>query len=110
MSLASDDLSERIRRLTPHLHLIERKMFGASAFMLHGNMLVAPLGEGSLLVRVGKERMEEAQAKPGVSLMSMSGRTMGGFVVVSGDEVEDDAALEGWIDYARTLVETLPPK
>jgi hypothetical protein len=111
MSLATEELAERIRALLPDDENIgERKMFGALAFMLDGNMLVAPLKDGTLLVRVGKDGMEAALRRPGASVMDMSGRQMGGFVVVSGDAVEDESALGEWIDTARRFVRTLPPK
>jgi hypothetical protein len=111
MSMASDELADRVRdRLTIGENIREQKMFGAQAFMLDGNMLVAPMKDGTLLVRVGKDGMEHALARPGASIMEMSGRTMGGFVVVSGDVLEDDEALRDWIDLARSFVRTLPPK
>lgn len=110
MSLAVEELSDRIRTLTPNLVLVEKKMFGGRCFMLGGNMLVCPMKDGSLLVRAGKERMNEALSRPGAAPMQMRGRTMGGFVFVSGDAVEDDDALLGWIDFARAFVGTLPAK
>lgn len=55
MSMASEELSDRIRALLPPLaNVREQKMFGGRAFMLDGNMLVCPTKEGSLIVRVGK--------------------------------------------------------
>ncbi|MVS98574.1 TfoX/Sxy family protein [Devosia marina] len=111
MSMASEELADRIRDLlAPGENIREQKMFGANAFMSNGNMLVAPMKDGSLLVRVGKEGMDEALTKDGASVMAMGGRTMGGFVVVSGDALEDDFALGEWLDRARAFVRTLPPK
>jgi hypothetical protein len=111
MSMAVEELSERIRDLLPgEEHVREQKMFGAMCFMLNGNMLVAPLKDGSLLVRTGKDGMDAALRRPGTSLMKMNGRRMNGFVVVSGDAVEDDSALGEWIDVARAFVHTLPAK
>ncbi|SEP97981.1 Transcriptional regulator of competence genes, TfoX/Sxy family [Devosia sp. YR412] len=111
MSLASEDLSDRIRDLLPPmLPLSEKKMFGGRCFMLAGNMLVCPMKDGSLLVRVGKEGYEEALALPGASKMDMGERTMAGFVAVSGDVLEDENVLQGWIGRARAFVDTLPPK
>jgi TfoX/Sxy family transcriptional regulator of competence genes len=111
VSMATEDLADRIRVLLPPEETIrEQKMFGAQAFMLNGNMLVAPMKDGSLLVRVGKEGMDAALAQPGASIMDMGGRTMGGFVVVSGDAVENEFVLGEWIDRARAFVRTLPPK
>lgn len=110
MSLALEELSERIRALTPDLVLVEKKMFNGRAFMHRGNMLVCPIKDGTLLVRVGKDGMEAALARPGAAPMVMNGRTMGGFVFVSGDAIEDDDMLQGWIETARTFVDTLPSK
>ena len=110
MSMALEDLSERIRSLTPDLVLVEKKMFNGRAFMHRGNMLVCPIKDGSLLVRVGKEGMAAALEQPGATPMIMNGRTMGGFVFVSGDAIEDDDALAGWLRTARAFVETLRPK
>lgn len=111
MSMASEDLADRIRALLPPEEVVrEQKMFGAIAFMLNGNMLVAPMKDGALLVRVGKDSMDKALALPGAGVMDMGGKSMGGFVTVSGDAVEDDFALGEWIDRARAFVKTLPAK
>ncbi|WEK05576.1 MAG: TfoX/Sxy family protein [Candidatus Devosia phytovorans] len=111
MSMASEELSDRIRDLLPAmLPLAEKKMFGGRCFMLAGNMLVCPMKDGSLLVRVGKDGYDAALALPGASAIDMGTRTMTGFVEVSGDVLEDHDALEDWIARARAFVDTLPPK
>lgn len=111
MTMATEDLAERIRALLPEgANIREQKMFGAMCFMLDGNMLVAPLKDGSLLVRTGKEGMDPALRRPGTTVMDMAGRSMTGFIVVSGDAVEDDSALGEWVELARAFVATLPPK
>ena len=111
MSMACDELSDRIRdALGPLPFVTEKKMFGGRAFMHRGNMLVCPTKDGSLIVRVGKDGMEKALAAPGASIMDMAGRSMSGFVVVSGDAHEDDETLGDWISRARSFVDTLPPK
>jgi len=110
MSMACDELSDRIRSLLPSLQLVEKKMFGGIAFMLAGNMLVCPTREGSLIVRVGKEGMADALQRPGAAVMEMGGRPMSGFVELKGDAIEDDETLAGWLDLARSFVETLPAK
>lgn len=111
MSMATDELAERIRGLLPpSVHCTEKRMFGGIAFMHQGNMLVAPLKDGSMLARVGKDGMEEALALPGASIMDMGGRSMGGFVVVSGDAIEDDDSLSDWLERCRRFVDTLPAK
>lgn len=109
--MACDDLSDRIRgRLESLSFMTEQKMFGGRAFMHRGNMLVCPTKDGSLIVRVGKNGLEAALAQPGAAIMNMAGRSMSGFVVVSGDALEDDERLFAWIDRARQFVDTLPAK
>ena len=111
MSLASEDLSDRIRGLLdPRLAITEQKMFGGRCFMLGGNMLVCPMKDGGLLVRVGKEGYEAALTLPGARPMTMGSKTMAGFIEVTGDVLEDDDALLDWIALARRFVETLPAK
>ncbi|MBN9335147.1 TfoX/Sxy family protein [Devosia sp.] len=111
MSMASEELVDRIRDLLPpRIHCIEKKMFGGVAFMHRGNMLVAPLKDGSMLARVGKDGMDDALALSGVSTMNMGERSMTGFVVVSGDAIEDDDDLRTWLDRCLAFVETLPQK
>ena len=111
MSFASDELSDRIRdTLDPRLPVTEQKMFGGRAFMLAGNMLVAVMKEGSLLVRVGKENQEQYLSETGATLMRMGDRTMTGFLEVSGDVLEDEDTLTHWIGAALAFVRTLPPK
>ncbi|MBU1305457.1 MAG: TfoX/Sxy family protein [Alphaproteobacteria bacterium] len=85
-------------------------MFGAIAFMLDGNMLVATMKDGALLVRTGKEAQAEALTRPGAGVMSMTGRIMSGYVQVSGDALEDDEDLQAWIEIALAFVRTLPPR
>ncbi|MBU1176610.1 MAG: TfoX/Sxy family protein [Alphaproteobacteria bacterium] len=109
--LAVVELADRIRAaLADRPGIVEKKMFGAMAFMIDGNMLVAPMKGGNLLVRVGKHAHDAALARPGAQPMTMGDRTMSGFVEVGGDVLEDDAALEEWIARADAFVATLPPK
>lgn len=111
MSMATEELADRIRALLPaRAHCLEKKMFGGIAFMHQGNMLVAPLKDGSMLARVGKEGMDDTLTLPGAAIMDMGGRSMGGFVVVSGDALEDDEDLRDWLQRCLRFVETLPAK
>ena len=111
MSEASDALARRIRShfgLRPDL--TETRMMGGVCFMLNGNMVVGPLKDGSLLVRVGKENYADAITRPGAGPMTFTGRAMSGFIQVDYDAIEDDEVLYDWIAYAETFVRTLPPK
>ncbi len=111
MSEASEYLTDRIRMMLGDDPAIrEQRMFGGTAFMLHGNMLVGPMKDGGLLVRVGKQGYQAALELPGAAPMTMTGRTMSGFIQVSGDVLEEDSELGAWIERARDFVLTLPPK
>jgi TfoX/Sxy family transcriptional regulator of competence genes len=110
MSVASDELAERIRALIGHKPgITEKKMFGGFGFMLNGNMVCGAMKSGALLMRVGPELYRDALSRPGAQPMHQAGREMVGFVEVT-DDIEDDDALKDWIDYAWKFVKTLPPK
>jgi TfoX/Sxy family transcriptional regulator of competence genes len=85
----------------------EVKMFGGLGFMLNGNMIAASSDRG-LLVRVGEQGEAKALAKPAARPMVMNGRTMRGFVWVTG--ALDARAVKSWLRLGRAFVETLPPK
>jgi hypothetical protein len=111
MSEAADDLARRVRShygLRPELS--EMRMMGGLCFTLSGNMLVGPMRDGGLLVRVGKDNYAEALTRPGAAPMMFNGRPMTGFVEIDPDTLEDDEALADWLDYAELFVRTLPPK
>lgn len=111
MSVAADELADRIRRqigLDPGI--AEKRMFGGWAFMRHGHMIVAATRSGTLLVRVGPDRYGEAVRRPGAAAARMGSRTMTGFVAVSDDGIDGEEALAGWIRDAELFVATLPPK
>ena len=96
------------RALAGRRDIVEKKMFGGYCWMLNGNMLCG-VEVGRFMFRVGKELEAEALAKPGASVMDITGRPMRGFVWV-----DADAAIEGglpsWIAFASRYVGSLLPK
>ena len=86
-----------------------KKMFGSLVFMWNGNMLVGVLGE-DVIARVGPEAQQDALAQPGVRVFDFTGRPMNGWVVVSGEVITEDEALDDWVARCREFVEALPPK
>jgi hypothetical protein len=108
--MAYDDaLAERIRdRLRDTFGAGERRMFGALVFFLYGNMVVGVIGD-ELMARVGPDNTDAALTRPGARPFDFTGRPMRGWVLVAGDELDDDA-LDRWIDEASAFVATLPPK
>jgi TfoX/Sxy family transcriptional regulator of competence genes len=101
-------LARRIREMLGKLPgLTERKMFGGIAFMLQGNMACGVTGE-NLVVRVGRERYQEALTRPHTRPFDMTGRPMKGWVMVAPDGCCSDEDLKKWVqqgvDFAHTLV------
>jgi TfoX/Sxy family transcriptional regulator of competence genes len=101
-------LVDLLRAALPAKGLSEKKMFGGTGFMLNGNMVAGTFRDG-LLVRVGKERHEEALARPGAGPMLMRGRPIDGYVLVDGKSL-GAAAVANWARLALAFVRTLPPK
>jgi TfoX/Sxy family transcriptional regulator of competence genes len=106
----SKSLAARTRHaLSRYQCVIEKKMFGGVAFMLHGNMLVG-VWKDSLIVRLGQEQGEKALAAPGVKLFDVTGRPMKGWGMVEPDGIESDDQLGEWIRQAEVFILTLPAK
>src|SRR4051794_25431364 len=104
------DLAERIRGLLPSEPVTEKAMFGGLAFLVGGHMAVAASGKGGLMVRCDPAETDRLVAAPGVTRMVMRGREMDGWLRVTTDAVEDDAALAEWVRVGTTYAGSLPPK
>jgi len=104
-----DDLAAAVRAALSGAGTIrEVKMFGGTGFMLNGNMIAA-LSKRGLLVRVGKDRQQDALGRPGARPMEMRGRTMEGYIYVDPPELTA-GAVQAWLQLALAFVQTLPPK
>ena len=104
-------LADRVREVVAaRSGVTERKMFGALAWMVGGNMACGVLGD-ELLVRLDREEAERALAEPHArAFESGAGRRMTGFVVVGAAGIEDDEALATWVDAGADHAASLPPK
>jgi TfoX/Sxy family transcriptional regulator of competence genes len=106
----SESLAGRVRqRLARRKNVEEKKMFGGVGFLLNGNLLVG-VWKGSLVVRLGPDRRDEALLEPHVKEFDITGRPMKGWVLVGAAGVEDDDQLSGWIQRAVNFVGKLPAK
>lgn len=106
---AESDLVSRVRAALRDVEeLREVKMFGGVGFMVSGNLVAAASRRG-LLLRVGRERQDEALAQPGVRPMEMRGRRMEGYVYADPPPRSDDA-IKAWLRSALDYVQTLPAK
>lgn len=100
-----ETLADRVADLTG---LRSKRMFGGIAFLLDGNMAVGVIGD-DLLVRTGPERHEALLAEPGAKPFVMGGRASAGWLLVSGEELDDDV-LAAWVRRGVEFAESLPPK
>lgn len=102
-----ETFAARVRAHVP-TQATEKKMFGGLAFLLHGNMAVVVSGRGGLMVRVGPDAVDliaSTIAEP----VKMGPRTMGGFVRVASEHLDDDT-LGVWVQRGVAFAGSLPPK
>ncbi|HEX8002911.1 MAG TPA: TfoX/Sxy family protein [Mycobacteriales bacterium] len=101
-------LAERIREAAGDAPLVEKRMFGGLAFLLEGNMAVGVHAD-DLIVRVAKADWPALLEEPGAKVFDMTGRPMSGWLLVSGD-VLDDHVLATWVGRGVAYARSLPPK
>lgn len=102
-------LADMMRKaLSERPGITEKKMFGGYCWMLNGNML-SGVEVGRFMFRVGKDRHDEALARPGARPMDITGKPMRGLVWVDADAAIE-AGLANWIDFAAEFAGSLPPK
>ena len=104
-----EGLAEQLREELADHAPREQKMFGGLCFMVRGHMVCGVLGSGAL-VRVGAPNMDAALALAGVGPMTMTGRTMTGFVEVVPEAIAEDAIRTRLLDMALGFVAGLPPR
>jgi len=92
--------------------LSHRPMMGGTCFFLNGNMLGGADRTddgGRFMFRVGKDREQEALARPGASIVMAGNKRMGGMIFVAETDC-DGSALKEWIRLANSFVQPMPPK
>lgn len=105
-----EGLAERLREiLADEPNLEEKRMFGGLSFLLNGNLSVGVIAD-ELIVRVGPDAHAEALDQPGVRAFDFTGRSMVGWVVVAPESIEDDVALQSWVESGMRFARSLPPK
>ena len=104
-----EGLAQRIEDILADGPVEPKKMFGGVAYMWNGNMAVCVMGS-ELMVRVGKDATTAMLQEPHAREMEMSGRTMGGWVLVAEAGVAEDADLQQWVQRGVAYTDSLPPK
>jgi TfoX/Sxy family transcriptional regulator of competence genes len=93
--------------------ITEKRMMGGLCLLVNGNMLggvdQAKSGRDRLMFHVGKDNEAKALRRPGVSIVNMGGKRLGGLVFVDADAC-DQAALKEWIAMALGFARRLPKK
>ena len=106
-----EDLADRIRgALGAVPSVTEKRMFGGLAFLVNGNMAVAAIGQGGLMLRVEPEQTEQLLAEEHTGPMEMRGRELSGWIRVDATGIESDEDLQRWVDVGVTRAGSLPPK
>ncbi|MDX1430313.1 MAG: TfoX/Sxy family protein, partial [Rhodothermales bacterium] len=71
-----ETLASRVRHLLTDVPgVLEKRMFGGLAFMVHGHMCCGIVGE-DLMLRVGAERYEQTLGHDAARPMDFTGRPM----------------------------------
>ena len=104
----SENLDCRISAVVADLGTERRKMFGGTCHLLNGNMMCG-VWQNFLILRLGREQSEAALALPEVREFDITGRSMGGWVMVESAGYAGDG-LEKWLAKAHAFASTLPPK
>ena len=107
-----EGLAERVREaIRARPEVTERKMFGGLGWMVSGNMAVAVMSGGGLIVRLHPDDVPDALREPRVREFGREGaKPMTGFVLVEPEGLEDDAELGRWVDAGAARASELPPK
>jgi TfoX N-terminal domain len=106
-----EDFADRVRAaLAGRENLTERKMFGGIGFMLAGNMACGVTSTSELMVRVPPDDQASALDEEHVREFEMSGKKMGGWLIVAREGLETDSDLAGWVDVGADHAASMPPK
>lgn len=106
----STELAHRTRAvLGARDDVSERQMFGGLCFLINNNMACG-IVKDELMVRVGKEKYEEALMQPHAREMDFTGRPMRGMIYVSVDGIVTDEGLAEWVQRGVDFAASLPAK
>lgn len=107
----NEALAARIRhRLGRRRGVVEKRMFGGLAFLLHGNMCCGVHGD-EMIVRLAPEATDRALTRPHTRAFDLSGgRPMKGWILVAAAGLGRADALGRWVDMGVKYAASLPRK
>ena len=107
---ADEGLIERIRGvLGDRDDVVEKRMFGGVAFMVHGHMACGPM-DSTLMVWLDNEGVAAALGEPHTREMGFTGQVIKSMLHVDPPGIAEDEDLAAWVGRAVAFAESLPPK
>lgn len=95
-----DELLSRVRAALAQVPNVEEKrMFGATAFMVRGKLCVSA-GRGRIMCRIDPVFHDAALKRKGCQTVVMKGRQYRGYMHVDAESLRTKEALKYWIDHA----------
>lgn len=95
-----DELLNRVRaELKEVPDVIEKRMFGSTAFMVRGKMCVSARPE-RIMCRIDPALHDSALKREGCTTVVMKGRQYRGYVHVQAEFLKTRKALKYWLDLA----------
>ena len=101
-------IDSNVSRIVSKWGTTRKKMFGGTCHLLNGNMLCG-VYKDFLILRLGKDRADDALNQDYVKPFDITGKPMKGWVMVEAPGFEGPL-LSQWLGEARNFVESLPPK
>ena len=86
-----------------------KKMFGYPAAFVGGNMATGLFAD-RWVVRLPDAEIAAAKAAGAGSFEPMPGKPMKAFVVIPAGDVDDDAAIRGWVERGLAHAASMPAK
>ncbi|WP_409332491.1 TfoX/Sxy family protein [Trujillonella humicola] len=94
----SQELAARVRRaLAGRDDVEEKRMVGGGLSFMVGGRMCCGVTRDALMVRVGVDAAPAALAEPHVAPMTLGGRQLDGYVLVSPEGHAGDDALGNWL-------------
>jgi hypothetical protein len=92
-----------------HPEAERKKMFGYPAAFVGGNMATGLFAD-HWGVRLPADEIEPAKAGGAGAFEPMPGKPMKAFVVIPAADVDDDVAIDAWVERGLALARSMPPK
>ena len=92
-----------------HPEAERKKMFGYPAAFVGGNMATGLFAD-KWVVRLPDDEIGPAKEQGAGSFEPMPGKPMKAFVVIPAAEVDDDAAINAWVERGLAFARSMPPK